>query len=93
VAHNSTPERNLLANGFLAHNLGEELPAAPGSRIFVTKAVTDEQAVVTPEVAKLSGKARSDAIEKNRRRFRPSAKKTPATAAPCRPTTAAWSST
>ncbi|MRW86942.1 S46 family peptidase [Pseudoduganella sp. FT26W] len=68
VAHNSTPERNLLANGFLAHNLGEELPAAPGSRIWVTKAVTDvSKQVVTPEVAKLSGKARSDAIEKNQK--------------------------
>ncbi|MBV7538856.1 S46 family peptidase [Duganella sp. sic0402] len=68
VAHNSTPERNLLANGFLAHNLGEELPAAPGTRIFVTKAVTDvSKQVVTPEVAKLSGKARVDAIEKNQK--------------------------
>jgi len=66
VAHNSTPERNLLANGFLAKNFGEELPAAPGSRIFVTKAVTDvSKQVVTPAVAKLSGKKRSDAIEKN----------------------------
>jgi len=66
VAHNSTPERDLLANGFLAHNLGEELPAAPGSRIFVTKAVTNvSKQVVTADVAKLSGKKRSDAIEKN----------------------------
>lgn len=68
VAHNSTPERNLLANGFLAHNLGEELPAVPGTRIFVTKAVTDvSKQIITPEVAKLSGKARSDAIEKNQK--------------------------
>jgi V8-like Glu-specific endopeptidase len=66
VAHNSTPERNLLANGFLAHNLGEELPAAPGSRIFVTKAVTNvSNRIVTADVAKLSGKQRGDAIEKN----------------------------
>lgn len=66
VAHNSTPERDLLANGFLAHNLAEELPAAPGSRIFVTKAVTNvSKQVVTADVAKLSGKKRSDAIEKN----------------------------
>ncbi|MBY0573343.1 MAG: S46 family peptidase, partial [Undibacterium sp.] len=36
VARNSTPERNLLANGFLAKTLAEELPAGPGSRIFVT---------------------------------------------------------
>nr|WP_315256078.1 S46 family peptidase [uncultured Duganella sp.] len=68
VAHNSTPERNLLANGFLAHNLGEEVPASPGTRIFVTKAVTDvSKQVVTADVAKLSGKARSDAIEKNQK--------------------------
>jgi hypothetical protein len=68
VAHNSTPERDLLANGFLAHNLAEELPAAPGSRIFVTKAVTDvSKQVITPEVARLTGKKRSDAIEKNQK--------------------------
>src|SRR5213079_1061985 len=29
VAVNSTPERDLLANGFLARTLSEELPAAP----------------------------------------------------------------
>ncbi|MCU6502155.1 S46 family peptidase [Rugamonas sp. A1-17] len=68
VAHNSTPERDLLANGFLAHSFAEELPAAPGSRIFVTKAVTNvSQQVVTADVAKLSGKKRSDAIEKNQK--------------------------
>jgi hypothetical protein len=68
VAHNSTPERDLLANGFLAHNLGEELPAAPGSRIFVTKAVTDvSKQVITADVAKLAGKQRSDAIEKHQK--------------------------
>ncbi|QBE64126.1 S46 family peptidase [Pseudoduganella lutea] len=68
VAQASTPERDLLANGFVARSLGEELPAAPGTRVFVTKEVlnvTDK--VVTPEVAKLSGKARSDAIEKNQK--------------------------
>jgi len=68
VAVNSTKERDLLANGFVAHNFGEELPAAPGSRIFVTKEVlnvTDK--IVTPEVAKLQGKARVDAIEKNQK--------------------------
>ncbi|NYE63286.1 V8-like Glu-specific endopeptidase [Duganella sp. 1224] len=78
VAHNSTPERNLLANGFLAHNLSEELPAAPGSRIFVTKAVTDvSKQVITPEVAKLSGKARIDAIEKNQKAIQADCEKDP----------------
>lgn len=66
VAHNSTPERNLLANGFLAKTLDEELPAAPGSRIYVTKEVANvSNKVITSDVAKLTGKARIDAIEKN----------------------------
>ncbi|PPJ40477.1 S46 family peptidase, partial [Pseudoxanthomonas sp. KAs_5_3] len=66
VAVNSTPERDLLANGFLAKSFAEELPAAPGSRIYVTKAVTNVTSqVITPEVDKLAGKARVDAGEKN----------------------------
>ena len=68
VAVNSTKERDLLANGFVAHDYGEELPAAPGSRVFVTKEVlnvTDQ--VITPEVAKRQGKARLDAIEHNQK--------------------------
>jgi V8-like Glu-specific endopeptidase len=78
VAHNSTPERDLLANGFLAHNLGEELPAAPGSRIFVTKAVTDvTKQVITADVAKLAGKQRSDAIEKHQKSIQAECEKDP----------------
>ncbi|XLZ69174.1 S46 family peptidase [Massilia sp. SR12] len=68
IAVNSTKERDLLANGFVAHTLGEELPAAPGSRVFVTKEVlnvTDK--IITADVAKLQGKARVDAIEKNQK--------------------------
>ncbi|MCS0592135.1 S46 family peptidase [Massilia norwichensis] len=68
VAINSTPQRDLLANGFLAKTLDEELPAAPGSRVFVTEEVTNvSNRVVTPEVAKLTGKARVDAMEKNQK--------------------------
>jgi hypothetical protein len=75
--------------------MADELPAAPGSRIYVTKDVTNvSKQVITADVAKLSGKARIDAIEKEREEpSSPNAKRTPATAAPCRPTTAAWSST
>ncbi|MBZ2208046.1 S46 family peptidase [Massilia soli] len=66
IAVNSTPERDLLANGFLAKTFAEELPAAPGSRIFVTKEVTNvSNKIITPDVAALSGKARVDAMEKN----------------------------
>ena len=65
VAVNSTPERDLLANGFLARTFAEELPAAPGSRVFVTKEVTNvSDKIISADVAKLSGKARGDAMEK-----------------------------
>ena len=40
ILHNSTPEKNLLKDGFLAKSYAEELPAAPGSRVYVTEAVT-----------------------------------------------------
>ncbi|NML61399.1 S46 family peptidase [Massilia sp. RP-1-19] len=66
VAVNSTPERDLLANGFLAKTFAEELPASPGSRIFVTKEVTNvSDKIIAADVAKLAGKARVDAMEKN----------------------------
>ncbi|CAN7608980.1 S46 family peptidase [Pseudoduganella sp. LjRoot289] len=68
VAHNSTPQNDLLANGFLAKSLADEVPAKPGSRIYVTKEVSDVTAgIITPEVAKLNGKKRSDAIEKHQK--------------------------
>ncbi|EDL47746.1 S46 family peptidase [Erythrobacter sp. SD-21] len=41
VQYNSTAENNYLENGFLAKAKGDELPAAPGSRIYVTTALTD----------------------------------------------------
>jgi hypothetical protein len=66
VAVNSTPERDLLANGFLARTFAEELPAAPNSRIFVTKEVSNVSSrIINADVAKLNGKARIDGIEKN----------------------------
>jgi hypothetical protein len=36
VQYNSTEENNYLADGFLAGSLDEELPAAPGTRVYVT---------------------------------------------------------
>ena len=63
---NSTPQRDLLKNGFLAASLADELPAAAGTRVLMTVAVSD----VTPQVidaktSLLSGKARVDAVEAN----------------------------
>ncbi|WP_333607600.1 S46 family peptidase [Arsukibacterium sp.] len=68
IAHNSTADNNLLANGFLAATLADEVPAAPGSRIFVTKAVDNVTAqIIDANTAKLSGKKRLDAIEANQK--------------------------
>ncbi|MEL6708931.1 MAG: S46 family peptidase [Pseudomonadota bacterium] len=41
VQFNSTAENNYLENGFLAQTKGDELPAAPGSRVYVTTEVAD----------------------------------------------------
>src|SRR5712691_9989328 len=38
---NSTPQRDLITNGFLAKTREEELPAGPGSRVFVTTNIED----------------------------------------------------
>ena len=66
IQYNSTPQKDLLKNGFLAASLGEELPAAPGSRILVTVALTDvTDKVIDKATAALQGKARIDAIEAN----------------------------
>ena len=63
IQYNSTPEKNILRDGFLARNFGEELPAAPGSRVYVTVDVKDVTAEVNEAAGKTSGKARFDAID------------------------------
>jgi hypothetical protein len=78
VAVNSTPQRDLLANGFLAKTMAEEVPAAPGSRVFVTEEVTNvSDQIIDAKVAKLSGKARIDAIEKNQKEMVAACEKAP----------------
>lgn len=41
LQHNSTPEKNLLHEGFLAKDRGEELSAGPGQHVFVSMAFED----------------------------------------------------
>lgn len=68
VQYNSTKENNYLEDGFLAANYKEELPASPGSRIYVTKQVTDvTQQVLNGVGENLSGGERFKAIEANRK--------------------------
>jgi hypothetical protein len=57
IQYHSRPDRNLLHDGFLAHSRGDELPAAPGTYVYVTTAIRD----VTREVLGDSSKKLSDA--------------------------------
>ena len=50
LQHNSTPERDLIENGFLAKTREEELPAAPGSKVWVTTSIEDVTARVTGDI-------------------------------------------
>jgi len=68
IQYNSTPENNLLVDGFLAEELGEELPAAPGTRVYVTESLTDVTDQVLAEVDEnTSGFDRYLSIEANRK--------------------------
>ncbi|HEY6842661.1 MAG TPA: S46 family peptidase [Thermoanaerobaculia bacterium] len=63
---NSTPQRDLITNGFLAKTREEELPAGPGSRIFVTTKIEDVTSRVTGNLkSNLSNLDRDQAIDRN----------------------------
>ena len=63
IQYNSTPENNLLEDGFLAKTFADELPATPGSRIYVTEAVTDVTDKVKAGLADKEGNAFYQGIE------------------------------
>ncbi|GAB1267725.1 S46 family peptidase [Aurantivibrio infirmus] len=66
VQFNSTPENNLLENGFLAKDFSAELPAVPGSRVYVTESVTNVSDSVLAGVSEnMSGLERYQLIEAN----------------------------
>jgi len=62
---NSTPQRNLLKDGYLAKNRDEELPNGPGSRVFVTTSVVEVTASITGGIdAKATDRERYDLIDR-----------------------------
>ena len=66
VQYNSSAENNLLKNGFLAKSFKEELPATPGSRIYVTEEISEVTKLVKADLADaMSGSDRYKAIDKN----------------------------
>ena len=68
VQFNSTKENNYLENGFLAASLAEELPAAPGSRVYVAVQVDDVTEQVTGGLeADLAPRTRAAKIEQRQK--------------------------
>ncbi|MBD60237.1 MAG: dipeptidyl-peptidase 7 [Citromicrobium sp.] len=63
VQYNSTAENNYLENGFLAQTMGDELPAAPGSRIYVTTEFSDVTQRMRAGTEALSPNERYDTVE------------------------------
>jgi hypothetical protein len=66
LQYNSSPEKDYLTNGFLAKTLGDELPAAPGSRIYVIEDLRDVTRAMLKGADKLDGRARYDLLQANR---------------------------
>ena len=62
---NSTPQRNLLKDGYLAPTLSDELPNGPGSRVFVTTSVIEVTSDITGGIgAAATDRARYDTIDR-----------------------------
>lgn len=65
IQHNSTANRNFIADGFLAKSRTEELPGSPSTRVYVTDKVEDvTRRVLGGLDEKLSGKARFEEVDK-----------------------------
>lgn len=68
IQYNSKPGQDYLTDGFLAKTLADELQAAPGSRIYVIEDLRDVTAAMNKGVtSKLSGIARYNLLESNRK--------------------------
>ncbi|MEO0689973.1 MAG: S46 family peptidase [Pseudomonadota bacterium] len=67
VQFNSTAENNYLENGFLANTKGDELPAAPGSRVYVTTEVSDVTDQMREGTEGLEPLARYELVQQRRK--------------------------
>jgi hypothetical protein len=68
IQYNSKPGQDYLTNGFLAKSNAEDLPAAPGSRVFVIEDLRDVTTAMNKGVTtKLDGLARFNRLEDNRK--------------------------
>lgn len=67
VQFNSTAENNYLDHGFLAASMGDELPAAPGSRVYVTTQVTDVTEAMRQGTSGMEPLARYELVQQRRK--------------------------
>jgi hypothetical protein len=62
---NSTPQRNLLKDGYLAKTREDELSMGPGSRVFVTTSVVEVTSAITGDIdANATDRERYDTIDR-----------------------------
>src|SRR5207344_875889 len=65
LQYNSTPQRNLLEDGFVAKTREDELWNGPGSKVWVTVSVQDVTDAITGKLdPKLDDRKRYEAIER-----------------------------
>jgi hypothetical protein len=65
IQYNSTAERNLIKNGFLAKSQAEELPGDPNLRVYVTEEIRDVTKEINRKLTKgMDGLARYDAVDR-----------------------------
>jgi hypothetical protein len=65
LQYNSTPQKNLLVDGFLAKTREEELWNGPGSRVYVTVSVKEVTDAITGRIdPKLDDRRRFDLVER-----------------------------
>jgi len=70
IQYNSTEDKNLLDDGFLAKEFKQELPAAPGSRIYVTEDIRNVTAQITADLSdKMSGEDRYAQIDQQSKKL------------------------
>ncbi|MFB3906655.1 MAG: S46 family peptidase [Acidobacteriota bacterium] len=65
LQYNSTPQKNLLVDGFLAKSREEEISNGPGARVYVTQSVKDVTDAITGNIdPKLDDRQRYELIER-----------------------------
>lgn len=86
VQYNSKPGQDYITDGFLAATVADELPAAPGTRVYVIEDLRDVTKEMNKGVtSKLSGLDRYDRLEANRKALIAACEKQPSRRCDVRP--------